>query len=61
MNTNGLLKHDLAAMMTCRPGPEAEVLAGRIVDLIYDAAKETAEDSLIEHCNMSEHKHKEPY
>ncbi len=60
--TNELLKQDLIAMMTSRPTrTEAEILAGRIVDLFYDAAQEITENILIEHCSLFDHDYKEGY
>ncbi len=54
--TYELLKEDLIQTMTSRPTRvEAEVLAGRIVDLIYDAAKEVTEDIVVDHIRTFEH------
>ncbi len=58
--TNELLKQDLIVMMTYRPNrAEAEVLAGRIVDLIYDAAQEITENILTGHCSVFDHGYEE--
>ena len=60
--TNELLKQDLIVMMTYRPNrAEAEVLAGCIVDLIYDVAQEITENILTEHCSTFDHVYEEGY
>ncbi len=60
--TNELLKQDLISMMTSRPTrAETEVLAGRIVDLIYDAAQEITENILTDHCSVFDHVYGEEY
>jgi len=54
METYDLLKEDLVqAAIRHHTREEAEVLAGRIVDLIADMAKEIAEDVLAEHITKS--------
>ena len=60
--TNILLKQDLIAMTMRQPNrTEAEILAGRIVDLIYDAAQEITENILTEHCSAFNHAYGEGY
>ncbi len=55
--TNVLLKQDLIAMMMRRPNrAEADILAGRIVDLIYDAAKEVTQDIVVDHIRVYDHR-----
>ena len=57
MDTHELLKEDLIAMMISRPTrTEAENLAGRIVDLIYDAAKEVTQDIVVDHIRVYDHR-----
>jgi len=54
METYDLLKEDLVqAAIRHHTRKEAEVLAGRVVDLIADMAKEIAEDVLAEHITKS--------
>ncbi len=55
--TDELLKQDLIQTMMSRPTrTEAEVLAGRVVDLIVDMAKEIAEKAVEEHVTCDLHK-----
>lgn len=56
MKTKELLEQDLIMMIRIRhTRTEAEVLAGRITDLIYDAAKEVAEDIISDHLKHLDH------
>ncbi len=56
MKTNELLQLDLITMMTSRPTrAEAEVLADRVVGLIYDAIQEVTVNILIEHIRTFDH------
>ncbi len=55
--TNELLKQDLIVMMMRQPNrAEADDLAGRIVDLIYDAAKEVTQDIVVDHIRVYDHR-----
>jgi len=62
METYDLLKEDLVqAAMRHHTREEAEVLAGRVVDLIADMAKEIAEKAVEEHATCYLHDMREGY
>ena len=62
METYDLLKEDLVqAAIRHHSRAEAEVLAGRVVDLITDMAKEIAEKAVEEHSTCYLHKIREEY
>lgn len=62
METYDLLKEDLVqAAIRHHTKVEAEVLAGRVVDLITDMAKEIAEKAVEEHATSYKHDMRERY
>ena len=62
METYDLLKEDLIqAAIRHHTREEAEVLAGRVVDLIVDLAKEIAEKAAEEHSTCYLHDLREEY
>ena len=62
MEAYDLLKEDLTqAVMRHHTRAEAEVLAGRIIDLIADMAKEIAEKAVEEHATSYKHDMREDY
>ncbi len=62
MDTYDLLKEDLIQVaVRHHTRAEAEVLAGRIVDLIAEMAEDIATNILQEHCSTFDHNFKEEY